>query len=114
MLSLFLTRTAPGRRHGELEGMMGWAQSFSGRDGKGESLCLCQEPNSGHPASCLVTVLSYSVICGLTGVDLAVCCAAPGTASVVTTDGFKCSEVLRILKTVSNFKYFWKIFMVYV
>jgi hypothetical protein len=53
-LSMFLTRTAPGRRHGELEGMMGGAQRFSERDGEGESVCLCQEPNTGHPASCLV------------------------------------------------------------
>ena len=106
---MFLTRTAPGRRHGELEGMMGGAQSFSGRDGKCESVWLCQEPNTGHPASCLVTVLSYFVVCRLTGVGMAVYGAASATASVITEqtpkiDALKCSEVLRFFKTVSNFK----------
>jgi len=109
---MFLTRTAPGRRHGELEGMMGGAQSFSGRDGKGKSVCLCQEPNTGHPASCLVTVLSYSVICGLTGVGLAVCCAAPVvTEQTPKLDAFKCSkfsDFLRLSLTLNiSGRYLW-------
>jgi hypothetical protein len=97
--------------------MMGGAQSFSGRDGKGESVCLCQELNNGCPASVLVNVLSYFVICRLRGGDMAVYCSAPVTAPVIKKeapefDVFNFSKVLRFFKTATDFKYCWKIFVV--
>jgi len=48
---------------------------------------------------------------------MAVYCAAPVRAPMLAEqtpklNAFKCSKVLIFLKTVSNFKYIWKIFVV--